>query len=47
MAFANTYISTTYKTAHADDTRIVLSDDAYALGEIIELLTVKLQNLIK
>lgn len=47
MTFADKYISTTYHTAHAEDTRTVLTDDAYALGEMIEFLAIRINVLIK
>jgi len=47
MGFKDKYISQTDKTANQADTRIVLSDDAYAITEMIDILNFRISRIIK
>jgi hypothetical protein len=48
MEFSQKYISTTEKAAVGPtDERIVLSDDAFAIGEMLSLLNFRLSRITK
>lgn len=44
MQFKDKYISTTENAEKPDAKKTILSDDAYAIGELIEILTNKLEQ---
>ena len=44
MKFEDKYISTDENTKKADTSKIILSDDAYAIGEMIQKLIKKIER---